>query len=160
MINYEKQMSGREEWVVERRERWRERSGEQSVPWDKKSMAELFELIQDLLIQIFQLNQLLLSEDEEIRKKDGEQKSWIGNLSYTNSEDGWSKHENCQIRIWKRWIVEAQDNHIEILELTVQNHETTIQFQKVTLQQHSDTIETLQNALSPFVTLQHSLSAC
>jgi hypothetical protein len=38
-------------------------------------MAELFELIQDLLIQIFQLNQLLLSEDEEIRKKDGEQKS-------------------------------------------------------------------------------------
>jgi predicted RNase H-like nuclease (RuvC/YqgF family) len=137
-----------------------------------KSPEELWALFQGLMGHNFHLTQLLGIKDEEILKKVEEIKQKYleletCHLQIKNMDDLRRRIVELECErneLLKR--VEAQDNHIEILELTVQNHETTIQSQNVTLQQHSDTIqkhsetiETLQNALSPLVTLQHSLSA-
>jgi chromosome segregation ATPase len=100
-------------------------------------------------------SQLLAIKDQEILKKDEERKQKnleleTCHLQIKNMDDlrRIVELEYERNELLKR--VEARDNHIEILESTVQNHETTIQ-------KHSEAIENLKNALSPLVTLQHSL---
>jgi hypothetical protein len=122
-----------------------------------KSPEELWALFQNFGFQIYQLSQLLAIKDQEILKKDEERKQKnleleTCHLQIKNMDDlrRIVELESERNELLKR--VEAQDNHIEILESTVQNHETTIQ-------KHSETIETLQNALSPLVTLQQLSTA-
>jgi hypothetical protein len=144
-----------------------------------KSPEELWVLYQGMLGQIFQLSQLVTIKDEEIKQKNLELE--ICRLQIKDMDDLRSRIVELEYErneLLKR--VEAQDNHIEMLESTVQTHETTIQTHETTIQNHETTIQnhettiqtlqtnvqthettiqTLQTALSPLITLQQSLSA-
>jgi hypothetical protein len=119
-----------------------------------KSPEELWALFQNFGFQIYQLSQLLAIKDQEILKKDEERKQKNLELETCHLQiknmDDLRRIVELESELLKR--VEAQDNHIEILQSTVQNHETTIQ-------KHSETIETLQKAFSPLVTLQQLSTA-